>query len=233
MQKNTPHLSERNLQTIYTVGLCKYLSSHQLKDEFYPTTTHENATQRLTELARLGFLSRDAAYPKAVSNPGQRPSYIYFFSSKNKQKLQEYLTRSGKADRYEDFAVLSTIDKDDGDNFSNAHLVHETNIAAFFLPLIKACDKTPDWELLMWEITSPRSADIPDKDLTVHLRQRKKDGSVEPTTAYRHFNPDGLALLREPFNTYSLNVLETDNNTNKSQGYAGKVRGLHCLRQTG
>ena len=70
MQKNTPHLSERNLQTIYTIGRCKFLSSHQLKREFYPDAKHETATQRLTELARWGFLSRELRW-----TPLSRPIY--------------------------------------------------------------------------------------------------------------------------------------------------------------
>jgi len=57
MQKNTPHLSERNLQMIYAVGRRKFQSSHQIRRDFYPHATHETATQRLTELHRLGFLS--------------------------------------------------------------------------------------------------------------------------------------------------------------------------------
>jgi len=125
MQKNTPHLSERNLKIIHTIGRFRYLSSHQVWKEFYPTSTYENATKRLTDLARYGFLSRDFAYPKAVTNPGKRPTAIYFLSAKNKEHLRAYLTTHGKADRYEDFAVLPTTDKDDSDSFSNAHLVHE------------------------------------------------------------------------------------------------------------
>src|SRR5947209_8311560 len=90
---------------------------------------------------------------------GEQTDAPYFLSAKNKEHLRAYLTAHGKADRYEDFAVLPTTDKDDSDSFSNAHLVHETSIAAFFLPLEQACTNTLDWQLLMWEITSPRSAD--------------------------------------------------------------------------
>src|SRR5438067_2056043 len=217
MQKNTPHLSERNLQTIYTVGRCKFLSSHQLKREFYPNTTHETATQRFTELARLGFLSREAAYPKAMTNPVRRPSYIYFFSSKNRENLEAYLTAHGKADRYAEFAVLQTIDKDDGNNFSNAHLVHESSIPELLFPLEKACAANPEWELLLWEITSPRSAEIPDKDIKVKVRDKRTrttDGTPKEFMVDRHFNPDSIALLREPGNEFTFNVVEIDNNSN-------------------
>src|SRR2546421_11938939 len=124
MQKNTPHLSERDLQTIDAIGRFKYLSSQQVWKEFYATSTPENATQRLTSLHKHGFLSRDFAFPKAVTNPAQRPTAIYFFSAKNKETLRAYLTKHAKADLYEDFAVLPTTDKDDNDTFSNAHLVH-------------------------------------------------------------------------------------------------------------
>ena len=127
MQKNTPHLSERNLNTIFTIGMMRYLSSYQLWQEFYPNTTYENATQRLSEFHRYGFVSREFAYPKAVTNPGGRPTAIYFFSSKNKQNLRAYLTARGKADRCEVFDALPTTDKDDKDSFSNTHLVHETS----------------------------------------------------------------------------------------------------------
>ena len=165
MQKNTPHLSERNLKTIYTIGRFKFLSSQKVWQEFYPTSTYESATQRLTSLHKYGFLAREPAYPKAVTNPGQRPMMIYFLTAQNKANLRTFLTTHGKADLYEDFAVLPTIDKDSGDNFSNAHLVHECNNAEFFMSLEKGVAATPAWDLLMWEITSPRSADIPDKDI--------------------------------------------------------------------
>src|SRR5437660_634191 len=108
MQKNTPHLSERNLQTIYTVGRCKFLSSHQLKREFYPNTTHETATQRLT-------------------------------------------------------------------------------------------------------------AEIPNKDMKVKVRDKRTrttDGTPKEFIVDRHFNPDSLALLREPGNEFTFNVVEIDNNSN-------------------
>jgi len=85
----------------------------------------------------------------------------------------------------------------------------------------------------MWEITSPRSADIPDKDLTVNIRQRKKDGSVEPTTRYRHFNPDGVALMREPLNNFSFNVLETDNNTNNPKDMRAKFEAFIAYDRQG
>src|SRR2546422_2836201 len=110
MQKNTPHLSDNNLLTIYAIGRFKYLSSRKVWEEFYPTSTYENATKRLTSLHKSGFLSRDFAYPKAATNPGQRPTAIYFFSSKNKENLREYLTTHGKIDLYENFAPLETID---------------------------------------------------------------------------------------------------------------------------
>jgi hypothetical protein len=45
---------------------------------------------------------------------------------------------------------------------------------------------------------------------------------VEPTTRYRHFNPDGVALMREPLNNFSFNVLETDNNTNNPKDMRAK-----------
>src|SRR5690349_19706851 len=117
MQKNTPHLSERNLQMIYAVARRKFQSSHQLKRDFYPNATHETATQRCTELARLGFLTREFAQPKEVTNPGGRPTAIYFFTAKNKANLREYLTSRGKADLIEDFEVLDTIDRDNSDSF--------------------------------------------------------------------------------------------------------------------
>jgi len=225
MQKNTPHLSERNLQTIHAIGRFKYLSSQQIWKEFYPTSTSENATQRLTSLHKQGFLSRDFAYPKAVSNPAQRPTAIYLFSTKNRENLRAYLTTHGKADLYEDFAVLPTTDKDDRNNFSNAHLVPEISIAEFFMPLEKATAANPDWELLMWEITSPRSADIPDKDIKLKVKDRRTknpDGSSKEFITDRHFNPDGIALLKEPSGNISLNVLETDNNTNNPSDMRGK-----------
>ena len=225
MQKNTPHLSERNLKTIHAIGRFKFLSSAQIWKEFYPTTTYENATERLTSLHRYGFLSREPAYPKAVTNPGQRPTMIYFFTKKNRENLRAYLTEHGKADLYEDFAALPTTDKDDSNTFSNAHLVHEISIAEFFMPLEKACTVTPAWELLMWEITSPRSADIPDKDIKLRVRDRRTrnaDGTSKEFITDRHFNPDGLALLREPSGAVTLNVLETDNNTNNPSDMRAK-----------
>ena len=226
MQKNTPHLSERNLKTIYTIGRCKFLSSHQLKREFYPNATHETATQRLTDLHKYGFLSREFAYPKAMTNPGVRPTAIYFFTPKNRETLRTYLTAHGKADLYEDFAALEMIDKDSGDHFSNAHLVHECNNAEFFLALEKGVAAHPAWELLMWEITSPRSAEIPEKEikgLTVRdKRTRNTDGSIKEMLTDRHFNPDGLALLREPSGAITLNVLETDNNSNNPSDMRAK-----------
>ena len=226
-------MSERNLNMIFAIGMMRYLSSHQLWQEFYPKATYETATQRLTQLYRYGFISREFAYPKAVTNPGVRPTAIYFFSSKNKQNLRAYLTAHGKADRCDVFDALPTTDKDDKDSFSNAHLVHETSIAAFFLQLIKACANNPEWELLMWEITSPRSADIPDKDLIVNLRQRKKDGSVEPKTTHRHFNPDGVALIREPQNTYTFNILKTDNNSNNPEDIRAKFEAFIAYDRQG
>jgi len=225
MQKNTPHLSERNLKMLYAIGRCKFMSSQQVWREFYPNSTPESATQRLTSLHRYGFLSREFAYPKAVKNPGQRPTAIYYFTEKNRQTLRAHLTTQGKVELYEDFAALETIDRDSGDNFSNSHLVHECNNVDFFISLEKAIKANPSWELLLWEITSPRSADIPDKDIKLKLRDRRSrttDGTVKEFIVERHFNPDGLAILREPSREITLNVLETDNNTNNPSDMRSK-----------
>jgi len=226
MQKNTPHLSERNLHMLYAIGQYKFLTSYKIWQEFYPTSTYENATQRLTTLHKYGFLSREFAFPKAVKNPGQRPTAIYFFTEKNRQALRAHLTTQGKADQYEDFTALETIDKDSTDSFSNSHLVHECNNADFFIALDKAVAKNPAWELLMWQITSPRSADIPEKDIkgikVRDKRARNADGSPKEILTDRHFNPDGLALLREPSGEITLNVLETDNNTNNPSDMQSK-----------
>jgi len=100
MQKNTPHLSERNLQMLYAIGRYKFLTSYKIWREFYPTSTYESATQRLTSLHKYGFLSREFAYPKAVKNPGQRPTAIYYFTERNRQTLRAHLTTQGKADQY-------------------------------------------------------------------------------------------------------------------------------------
>lgn len=78
MQKNTPHLSERNLHMLYAIGRYKFLTSYKIWQEFYSASTYESATQRLTSLHKYGFLSREFAFPKAVKNPGQRPTAIYF-----------------------------------------------------------------------------------------------------------------------------------------------------------
>ena len=226
MQKNTPHLSERNLHMLYAIGQYKFLTSYKIWQEFYPTSTYENATQRLTTLHKYGFLSREFAFPKAVKNPGQRPTAIYFFTEKNRQALRAHLTTQGKADQYEDFTALETIDKDSTDSFSNSHLVHECNNADFFIALDKAVAKNPAWELLMWQITSPRSADIPEKDIkgikVRDKRARNADGSPKEILTDRHFNPDGLAILREPSGEITLNVLETDNNTNNPSDMQSK-----------
>jgi hypothetical protein len=225
MQKNIPHLSDRDLKIIRAIGRFKYLSSQQVWKEFYATSTPENATQRLTSLHKHGFLSRDFAYPKAVSNPGHRPTAIYFFTAKNRENLRAYLTTHGKADLYEDFAALPITDKDNGTSYSNAHLVHEISIAEFFMPLQKAVAAHPAWELLMWEITSPRSADIPDKDIKLRVKDRRTknaDGSSKEFITDRHFNPDGIALLKEPSGDITLNILETDNNTNNPSDMRSK-----------
>ena len=57
MQKNTPHLSERNLHMLYAIGRYKFLTSYKIWQEFYSTSTYESATQRLTSLYKYGFLS--------------------------------------------------------------------------------------------------------------------------------------------------------------------------------
>jgi hypothetical protein len=226
MQKNTPHLSERNLKTIYTIGRFKFLTSHKVWKEFYPTTSYENASQRLTKMHKDGFLSREFAYPKAVTNPGRHPTAIYFFTAQNKANLRVFLTSHGKADVYEDFAVLPTIDKDDANSYSNSHLVHECNNAEFFISLEKGVAAHPAWELLMWEITNPRSAEIPDKDIkglkVRDRRTRNADGTPKEILTDRHFNPDGLALLREPSGDVTLNVVETDNNSNNPSDMRAK-----------
>jgi hypothetical protein len=131
----------------------------------------------------------------------------------------------GKIDLYENFAPLETIDKDDSTSYSNAHLVHEINNAEFFISLEKAATANPEWQLLMWEITSPRSAEIPDKDLKAELHDRKRhnpDGTPRIYTTDRHFNPDGIALLREPNGEVTLNIVETDNNSNNAKDMHAK-----------
>jgi hypothetical protein len=225
MQKDTPHLSERNLKMLYAIGRRKFMSSFQVWREFYPNSTPESATKRLTDLHRYGILSRAFAFPKAVKNPGQRPTAIYFFTETNRRTLITYLTTHGKAELSEDFAALEIVDKDSGDSFSNSHLVHECNNVDFFISLEKGVAANPSWELLMWEITSPRSADIPDKNITLRLRDKRTrdtDGATREYSVERHFNPDGLALLREPSGEITLNVLETDNNTNNPSDMRSK-----------
>lgn len=104
--------------------------------------------------------------------------------------------------------------------------MHEISIAEFFLQLEKATAANPAWGLLMWEITSPRSADIPDKDIkglkVRDRRVRNADGTAKEFITDRHFNPDGLTFLREPSGDITLNVLEFDNNTNNPSDMRAK-----------
>jgi len=103
--------------------------------------------------------------------------------------------------------------------------VHECNNADFFMSLEKAVGANPQWELLMAAITSPRSADIPEKDIKLKVRDRRTrttDGTVKEFIVDRHFNPDGLAILREPSREITLNVVETDNNTNNPSDMQSK-----------
>src|SRR5215216_6229034 len=93
------------------------------------------------------------------------------------------------------------------------------------MSLEKAVAVNPQWELLMAEITSPRSADIPDKDIKLKVRDRRTrttDGTVKEFITDRHFNPDGLAFLRDPSGEVTLNVLETDNNSNNPSDIRAK-----------
>ena len=53
-------------------------------------------------------------------------------------------------------------------------------------------------------------------------RTRNADGTSKEFITDRHFNPDGLALLREPSGAVTLNVLETDNNTNNPSDMRAK-----------
>jgi len=70
-----------------------------------------------------------------------------------------------------------------------------------------------------------RSADIPDKDIKLKVKDRRTknpDGSSKEFITDRHFNPDGIALLKEPSGDVTLNILETDNNTNNPSDMRGK-----------
>jgi len=110
----------------------------------------------LTDLHRYGFPVQRLCLSQGCDEPWETPQpAIYFPVSEDKEHLRAYLTAHGKADRYEDFAVLPTTDKTTATLSQMPTWCNETSIAAFFLPLEQACTNTPDWQLLMWEITSP------------------------------------------------------------------------------
>ncbi len=211
----TMQLSPRDLDLIRDVATFKYLDSHQLKRRFFPTSTHQNATRRLRDLASTEttdpFLSRLWYYPRPTLSPmGGHPIAVFIFTSKNKQHLRQYLEGAHRADIYaRDFAHLLTTDPISP--VATPDIWHELAISDFFLALTGATDTTNT--LGFWERTSPFSKDIK-TTLTITRTNRRTKKSE---TAYRHFNPDAVFLLSDHKHNPHFYIVEYDNNTHSTE----------------
>jgi hypothetical protein len=232
MKKDTPNLTKRDLEAIYAVAKYKFLSSFQLAYLYFSDTTHENATRRLTTLAKHEFISRVFSYPKATDDPkGGHPTAVYFWTPENKKRLREYLEEKGLAELFSDFEYLTPLDNKSG-GISQLYLVHELGISDYFLALEEATHRE-NWTLLFWERTSPFSKEVRAliPQLTVTITRKRSDGTATTTTEMRPFNPDAIFLLEDPNGQLHFGFLEYDNNTASPEKFNKKLEGYIKFHQ--
>lgn len=233
MKKAALTLSVRDRSALYAVGVYKFLSSFQLAYLYFSDMTHQNATRRLTTLARYGYLSRVFSYPRAIDDhKGGHPTAVYFWTPDNKKNLQLYLENRGLAELFSDFEPLVPTD-DNTYGKSQLYLVHELGISDFFLSLEEAAERER-WNFLFWERTSPISKEIraliPPLKVTI---TRRKNGIASSTTEIRPFNPDAIFLLEDPTGQKHFGFLENDNNTSSPEKFNKKLEGYIKFHQSG
>ena len=227
MKKDTLNLTRRDLEVIYADAKYKFLSSFHLINLYFPDSTHENGTRRLTTLTNHGFLSRVFSYPKATDDhKGGHPTAVYFWTPENKRKLQQYLENKGLAELFSDFEFLTPTTTNNNDGISQLYLVHELGISDFYLALEEATTRD-DWILLFWERTSPFSKELKAlvPPLTATITRKRRDGTVLSTTETRPFNPDAIFLLEDPNGQLHFGFHEHDNNTASPEKFNKKLEG--------
>jgi len=221
MTKN-PRLTDRDLNLTYSIGRFKFLTTFQIQNLFFSDASRFAATNRLSTLVRDGFISRVFSYPKAQKEKYGHPTAIYFWGTKNQNRLKDYLEKNGSASKWEDFRILPPNTQEE---FSQIYLVHETGISEFFLTLEEATKKENTPELIFWERTSPKSKEI-GEHLTVDIEQAKGFTKIKV-----FFNPDAFFCLKDQEGFYSLFFLEYDNNTASLPKYRQKLEGYQAYHR--
>lgn len=210
-------LSARDIAVIRSVARYRFLTSHQVHALHYPTTSHVNATKRLTELARGGMLSRVFSYPrpKATDQSIGRATAIYFFPQKNQKNVKTFLENAQKSSEWETIEILLKTFNSAGE-FSQQYLAHEIGVSEFFLQIEKDCRQENTPELIFWERTSPLS---------------KEAQAILPTQGkHMVIYPDGFFCLKYP-RGYAFFFLEYDNDTASLPKYRRKLEGYAQYRE--
>jgi hypothetical protein len=222
MKSRGIQLTERDLLLARAVGRFKFLTVQQIGKTFFPGTSRFAPTNRLGELAKGEILSRVFSYPKVERGRLGRPTAVYYFGSKNQNRLKDWLERNQMASHWEDFKDLALTNNQD---FSQLYLAHETAISEFFLiletaiknqqPIADLIGEHKPIELVFWERLSPIS-----KEIGETLYFESKDGMS--TKCF--FNPDAFFALRHD-RGFDFFFLEFDNNTASLPKYRKKLEG--------
>lgn len=224
LSTKAPNLTTRDLAVITTTARYKFLSSHQLKAQHFPESTHDNATKRMTQLAKAGFLSRVFAYPKAIDDPkGGHPTAIYYMSPTNLKILNLYFQSKAQVHRFDDFQNLPTTDNHE-EAFAPQYLWHELGISDFFLALEASASKH-NLTIPFWERTSPFSKEITTSRIITAQITKKISGRSTTTTEQLPFNPDGFFSLQDRDGFYTFYFIEYDNNSSSPEKFRKKLMG--------
>jgi len=153
-------LTERDLAIINALARFKFLTASHVQRFFFPDANVRTAATRLAILTKDTLLSRTFFAPRSSHTAkATHPTAVYFYSPKNRTRLQSYFESHGMAQNFDTFADLAPTGKND---FSSLFLTHELGISDFFLSLEEAFTKHPTHELCFWERTSPLSKTIQD-----------------------------------------------------------------------
>lgn len=222
-------LSRRDLAIVRDIARFKFLSSKQLHALHFPQTSHQNATTRLTQLARGEIISRVYVHPKVKGQEKSHPLSVFYVSPKNQNALKNYLESNGQATEwifFEEILKTKKLSHNKSEEFSPLYLFHELGISDFFLSLEKGLQKTttdpapvPDCRLLFWERTSPFSREI-GETLTATVNNKK---TGETITEKLYFNPDAFFAFSTHDEPPAFFFLELDNDTESVEKFRKKL----------
>lgn len=207
-----PILTSLNLEIIQAILRYRLMTTTQVHKLVFlarPTPGTENSVANtLRKLHGRGFVSRDWLAVKPTQRSMlSRPSAVWFLRKENFENLCQELSRTARADVFEDILPFAKVFKE-GTLLAENTLRHELAITDFYSAFERAAPHA-NRDIPLWLRTSPRHPDI-SRTVTA-TKVDKKSG--KHTKVQLPLNPDGVHVIQHPERGCAFFFLEMDMNT--------------------